>query len=471
MLLTATRFAGIRARGSAIRGDTREGNAMSTNAQVRHLWANQAKSGAKSGNGNFWFSGPVLYSYSTPIAHIVRAKDGSPVALITSRTYSVTTSGKHMPRTYDFPAELRNSYFYVPFLGVAGGRHGFEGSSLETVHGANVEHFAARYRDAVKRWEAINPNARQGWRKAESFTLETIAATLQGYAENQRKYARAFGIRKGLISDAQVKKDAAKVWARIDRLINDPALKAKREASARKRAAKLFAEQFGAAIRVAAMVSEWLEEDESALALKYFKHAEHVNGEHTYGLGNPFMYSRAWRDVDAFAPVIAKLERVRLLALPMLREAQRLEALANEEKLAAWLAGAPVHLPYSIATDANGSAYMRRVGNRIETSRGAEVLFSDAVKLFRFAKYQRAKHYAATLENVAGLSEGQPMTQNPVWKRNGARLSVSGFQLEEVYADGSCRVGCHFLSWARIAEAAKACDVFETEAADTTEHA
>lgn len=434
---------------------------MSTNAQVRHLWANQAKPSARSGNGNFWFEGPTLYSYSTPIANIVRAKDGSAVALITSRTYSVTTSGKHMPRTYDFPAELRNSYFYVPFLGVYGGRHGFEGSSLETVHGANVEHFAAKYREEVAAWLACNPNARQGRFTREAYTLEGITAALAARAESQRKYAKTFGIRKGLISDAQIKRDAAKIWARVDRLQSDPVLKAQRERAAQLRAAKAFAKAFGDAMRVAGMVAEWLEEDESALALKYYKHAEHVNGEHTYGLGNPFMYSRAWRDVDAFAPILAKLERVRLLALPMIQESRRLEALANEEKLAAWLAGAPVHLPYSVAVDANGSAYMRRVGNRVQTSRGAEVLFSDAVKFFRFAKYIRAKYHAQHADRPNAIA----------WRRNGARLNVSGFQLEHVYADGSAQIGCHKLSWERIAEAAKACDVFDLEAADTTEHA
>lgn len=65
---------------------------------VAHLWANQSKPSARSNTGNFWFEGPTIYSYRTPIAYLVLGEDGVPTACLrTSRTYSPTTSSKHQP--------------------------------------------------------------------------------------------------------------------------------------------------------------------------------------------------------------------------------------------------------------------------------------------------------------------------------------------------------------------------------------
>ena len=62
-----------------------------TNRGVAEAWAAQRQLSARSHNGNFRFKGPLLYSYSTPIAHLING-----VALITSKSYSATTHGKHI---------------------------------------------------------------------------------------------------------------------------------------------------------------------------------------------------------------------------------------------------------------------------------------------------------------------------------------------------------------------------------------
>jgi hypothetical protein len=59
---------------------------------VAHLWANQSQDEAYTSSRNCSFSGPVLRSYSTPIAVIVE-HDGKTAALISTDTYSVTTTG------------------------------------------------------------------------------------------------------------------------------------------------------------------------------------------------------------------------------------------------------------------------------------------------------------------------------------------------------------------------------------------
>lgn len=67
-----------------------------TNEQTAIKWTKTQGVG-KSSNGNLNYSGHVIRSYSTPIASIITNPAGQSIALVTSETYSVTTSGKHMP--------------------------------------------------------------------------------------------------------------------------------------------------------------------------------------------------------------------------------------------------------------------------------------------------------------------------------------------------------------------------------------
>lgn len=90
---------------------------------VAHLWAHQSQATANNGSKHrgppsFRFEGPVLYSYATPIARIYPADVGLPVTLLTSRTYSVTTSGKHMPKAR---RAATGRVFVVPCIGTNGG--------------------------------------------------------------------------------------------------------------------------------------------------------------------------------------------------------------------------------------------------------------------------------------------------------------------------------------------------------------
>lgn len=67
-----------------------------TNEQTAIKWVKTQGVG-KSSNGNLNYSGHIIRSYSTPIASIITNPAGQSIALVTSETYSVTTSGKHMP--------------------------------------------------------------------------------------------------------------------------------------------------------------------------------------------------------------------------------------------------------------------------------------------------------------------------------------------------------------------------------------
>jgi len=71
------------------------------NSMVAHVWAQQDQKEARSHNGNFWFSGAAIYSYNTAIGIFLKPFSfkaiDKPIVFINNQTYSVTTSGKHMP--------------------------------------------------------------------------------------------------------------------------------------------------------------------------------------------------------------------------------------------------------------------------------------------------------------------------------------------------------------------------------------
>lgn len=69
-----------------------------SNAMVAHVWAQQTQDEGRSNNGNFYFSGRTIYSYGShfPIATFTVAR-GRQCVLFTTRGYSKTTNGKHIP--------------------------------------------------------------------------------------------------------------------------------------------------------------------------------------------------------------------------------------------------------------------------------------------------------------------------------------------------------------------------------------
>lgn len=110
---------------------------ITTNGGVAINWAAQ-KRHARSNNGNFRFEGDFLYSYATIIGVLHRFELSGPVALMTSRTFSVTTSAKHWGpalaalRSHEIP------YHVVP--------------SLHPVdHELNVSWLRDMYTDAAER--------------------------------------------------------------------------------------------------------------------------------------------------------------------------------------------------------------------------------------------------------------------------------------------------------------------------------
>jgi hypothetical protein len=108
--------------------------ALKNNKEVIHVWAQQSQEAGYS--GSLSFRDTTLYSYATPIANFVANEAGELACLITTETYNVTTSGKHMPRDYDIPDNAE--VFYCKYIGVTGGQaYGWGGTSYHQVNMAN----------------------------------------------------------------------------------------------------------------------------------------------------------------------------------------------------------------------------------------------------------------------------------------------------------------------------------------------
>lgn len=92
----------------------------------------------------------------------------------------------------------------------------------------------------------------------------------------------------------------------------------------------------------------------------------------------------------------------------------------------------------------DGTPYLRVHGNELQTSWGASVPLSHAIKVYRFVKLCRER----------GES----------WHRNGKTIRVGHFQVDSVAANGDFVAGCHRFAWEEIQRAAAMAGVVEMDA-------
>jgi hypothetical protein len=144
---------------------------------------------------------------------------------------------------------------------------------------------------------------------------------------------------------------------------------------------------------------------------------------------------------DARAELDKLALREKAIRKSELKRAKAREAEARRrdaEDFASWRAGTLNQCPSSYMEDSHGSAYLRVSldGSVVKTSRGAEVPRDHAERAVRFVLAVRAN--------------GSP------WVRNGHTLHVGVFQVDRIEATGAVRAGCHFFTFERVAELAKA---------------
>jgi len=132
------------------------------------------------------------------------------------------------------------------------------------------------------------------------------------------------------------------------------------------------------------------------------------------------------------------------------REAREAAATAraiaeNATALDDWRAGLRRWLPFEVRHDAKGGALIRIDGDVLQTSLGAEVPLSHAIRIFEVVR--RCKE--------AGEA----------WERNSASPAhrVGHFSVDAINADGSFIAGCHRFNWPEVERAAIAAGVFQAD--------
>ena len=201
-----------------------------SNSMVAHIWAQQEKTNAKSSNGTLSFRGATLFSYRTPIGRFIQTIDGQRATLVTSNTYSMTTSGKHMPalwRAIDYGRGNFAPCFCVPIIA----QSGFFGFSDEypltdKEHKTNLAHLIAEYETLSGKY----------LRARDIYGDETyIIGQLQTRADSARNYAIAFGLELPFLDAGN---DGREIWrkrAEREARFNAPGMAEKRERERAKR--------------------------------------------------------------------------------------------------------------------------------------------------------------------------------------------------------------------------------------------
>lgn len=448
------------------------------NHMVAHVWAQQTQSEGRSHNGNFSFRDSTLYSYSTPIARFTKDKKGRKVLLVTSESYSITTSSKHMPALHRAipyrPEERDYKVFYVRHIG------GRSWAMAEPNHESNLADLLKAARDLL---------AKAGTLRFESWQAETINADreargphyLAGPVPGERRaalpsdcdlatgivprfldaarqqfetaadYAATFGLKAPTPKAVRKELESALAhWrTRFEKFNTPQAIKRREQAAAarvRKREAAERAERERMARTYAEAFARWKRGEGGRPSSYHYEPdsperieieaAEQADREQAQReAGEAF---RLWQAGEAPRPSswnqINRLtaEQRAILDADVAREREAEERATRE----AWLRGEAVYFRGRLP---DGSAYVRAVGDTLETSLGATVPLAHAIRAYRFIKAVRAKGEA--------------------WQRNGQSVRVGHFQLDAIEADGSFRAGCHRFAWGEIERLALALGV------------
>jgi len=519
------------------------------NHETAHVWAQNAQDSGRSHNGQFYFSGPALFSYGPHFLAGFILPDG--VALLNDDSYSVST-GRRMGyarsatshRTRHHLADLTEIGAAIAWAARRDGE-----TRPSSVRGYCPDAQAAR-RD-VRAWavrvlerdgpDAIGPDAlayvlglvglaRSGDKIRREAARKVEARKAAAQADKERQAANAARLwgskeRADALPDALARilggerphhatnwggplayleslnreALAAQKWTKgRPGFIRDHARIRKARAQVRaaidtRRAIEGRRVAWGNFKRGAALLRDAL----AALETGQAPQAGNVAGQvrdHENRVSNLEAGERL-HTLEAVTRLCAQVEAKRALALvstaptmtPALRaaldtlagtldsgarkaaddlgaerqaagdkaQAERLERERQDRE--AWQRGETVRGRFGGAyfRTAQGGAYLRAVdvkrddsgqitGGTLETSQGARVPLTHALRAFRFLKWCR--------------ETGTP------WQRNGRTVRVGHYQVDSVSPDGTFRAGCHLIEWPQVEALAAALGVADLEA-------
>lgn len=420
------------------------------NSMLGHVWAQQKQHTGRSNNGSMYFEGKVLYSYGSHFA-LGYIMTGGLVALLNSDNYSITTS-KH--KNYAARAVRHMTRYYVPNLTDLCHtlRRVENGQGDKVTMRAAVKARPAMSDDAamyllrlvgfkaereLERIKAENDKAKRAAIAAETKRRLNRATILADSplsdtrawlgrscnwnanpAENLSKeifgYLRDF---KTKLSTRRVNSLKAHRAVTRDFIANYERLNARKEARDKVR-------------KILALIRKQTEIDQYFSVSTYLGWLENLAIHGRRYMNNA---TRANLASATHAARVASNEQKR-------REAQeRFEREAKQRQ--EWLDGQ--HSPsFGHFSDELGGALLRLKGDTLETSHGARVPLSHAVKVFQFVKLVRARGVA--------------------WHTNGRTIRVGHFTLTSIDTEGNFIAGCHTINWPEIERFARSIEMFDT---------
>ncbi len=445
------------------------------NAMVAHVWAQQDRPEGRSANGNFYFTGDTIYSYGGhfPIARFSRDKS---IVWLTSRGYSVSTSG-HVRYTRDALYGLQAAIIRVPDLGE------FRESNINAAQREAIEEMLLRRAhddpNPARAWDAFQRAAGTPRRKWPGH--DGAVAALQKL-ENQR----AAKAKREKLTDARKQIDAmmrfnwgyhtpqirneetenplstyrahdmARTCERARSLLASARYTLARAKTGAKSDAKRVTLAGVDSKRLVRLRDVWLA-TVSAIENAQGESCDRLQIEQALtnlaqGKKCDYWYSpgvgvNATTETEILGGRIRRALQIGfsvediqpLMAIMQGRQFYRETNNATRESIRVvlsrkhgkdfvtpeqWLDGEGVNY-YSA-----DSTLLRRKGDKLETSRGAECPFAHAV--IAFSKAQDCRATGTT------------------WQRNGQQIRVGHFNVDSIDAQGNLKAGCHTIEYSEM---------------------
>lgn len=357
-----------------------------SHANLAHTWAQQTHTIGYSADRRMFFEGDTIFSYGRHYAIArftdLRDAEGKRVVLFKSDGYSISTA-KHRNHTHNALHGLEVSIVYVDDVNAS---EAINLRGLKRDFSASAEGLANPVRD-------------------RHVDLASRLVRLQNRADTVRDFALLYGESLG-DWEAEVTSWADKITTAMN-AFNDPAKVEKREKA---RALRLVKRSLQEGVLRLGEAQEGV-----TLWLKYGKPLETVKP-----LITSLQIKHAEHEIQATAKALDP-EAYNVLTARRFASYDRKPPVSPSE----WLEGIGEASQYGWGY--NVPTLVRRKGDRLETSRGAEVPFKHAVKAY--LKAQQCRETGTT------------------WKRNGETVAVGMYQLDSIDAQGNITAGCHTIAF------------------------
>ena len=406
-----------------------------SNDMTAHAWAEQNQEHGRNPKNSMSFRGPILYSYSTPIGLFVQGTKGRKAVLQTTRSYSMTTEGKHKHA-------MRNAIrgrsdvvsFSVPFG--RGDEYQLLNKSAKIRRKQHAEYLKGMltgYRDQLGTFT----RARNLYYSNQHQLANYLADSINSIA----RYAEFFGLRMPAMDSNA---DAARIWAvrtereaRTSTPEHQERLRKARERKA-ERKAKLAEEE-----RL-----KFIDDNENAF-LTWMMATDDLWHRKPYPTSFPLEHPIrcymeqnereakrktnadwlasfvTWREGNGPLPARNHdaLSTLSVFDREAFDDALHAQAIREQaESIAEWRSGKRVYVSFY---DVPTMLRLNSERTEVETSRGASVPLADALNLLPF---------------VMACHAGQREINHSILK-TGQRVGL--FRLERIAPNGDVTIGCH----------------------------